>query len=133
MIENAEDLDIVMPMYNLLQYSQNSSMTSGSLWNYYGDITDVGDNASDGKSFIYITKIVGNTPEKPGNEGDTNRLPVPTLNIEVTIPLKYLSNFLKSLDLPLINCEIELDLTWTKDCVLIEQNNNINRCKFCNY
>ena len=122
-----------MPMYNLLQYSQNSSMTSGSLWNYYGDITDVGDNASDGKSFIYKTKIVGNTPERPGNEGDANRLPVPTLNVEVTIPLKYLSNFLKSLDLPLINCEIELDLTWTKDCVLIEQNNNINSCKFCNY
>ena len=53
---------------------------------------------------------------------DVNR---PILNIEVTIPFKYLSNFLGSLDLSLINCEIELDLSWTKDCVLIEQNNNI--------
>ena len=49
----------------------------------------------------------------------------PILNIEVTIPFKYLSNFLRSLDLPLINCEIEPDLSWTKVCVLIEQNNNI--------
>ena len=47
---NAEDLDIVMPMYNVLEYSQNYSITSGSLWNYYRDkINDVNDNASDGK------------------------------------------------------------------------------------
>ena len=47
-------------MYNLLKYSQNYSMTSGSLWNYYRDKTDdVDDNASDGKSFEYRTKIVG--------------------------------------------------------------------------
>ena len=58
LINNAEDLDIVMPMYNLLEYSQNYSMTSGSLWNYYRDkIDDVDDNASDGKSFEYKTKM----------------------------------------------------------------------------
>ena len=56
--DNAENLDIVMPMYNLLEYSQNYSMTSGSLWNYYRDkIDDVDDNASDGKSFEYKTKM----------------------------------------------------------------------------
>ena len=65
-----------------------------SLWNYYRDkIGDVGDDASDGKSFEYKTKKVGNTPERPENEGDANRPPVQTLNVEVTIPLKYLSNF----------------------------------------
>ena len=69
-------------------------------------------------------------PEIPGNEGDTNRPPVPTLHAKVTIPLKYLNNFQKSLELPLINCEIELDLSWTKDYVLIEQNNNITRVNF---
>ena len=69
----AEDLETVMPMYNLLEYSQNYSMTSGSLWNYYGDeIDDVDDNASDCKSFEYKTKIVGNTPERPRNGGDAN-------------------------------------------------------------
>ena len=131
MIDNTEDLDIVMPMYNLLEYNQNYSITSGSLWNYYEDqIDDVDDNASDGKLFIYKTKIVGNTPERPGNEGDANRPPVPTWNIEVTIPLKYLSNFCRYVDLPLINCELELDLSWTKDCVLIEQNNNITVVNF---
>ena len=45
---------------------------------------------------------------------------VPILNVEVTISPKYLSNFWRFLDLPLINCEIELDLSWAKDCVLIE-------------
>ena len=60
LIENTEDLDIVMSMYNLLEYSQNYSMTSGSLWNYYRyEIDDVNDNASDGKSFKYKTKVVG--------------------------------------------------------------------------
>ena len=56
-------------------------MTSGSLWNYYKDeIDDVDDNASDGKSFEYMTKIEGNTPGRPGKEGDANRQPVPSLN-----------------------------------------------------
>ena len=131
MKDNADDLDIAMPMYNLLEYSQNYFMTSGSLWNYHRDkIDDVDDNASDGKSFEYKTKIVGNTPGRPGNKGNANQPPVPTLIVEVTIPLKYFSNFWKSLDSPLINYEIELDLPWTKDCVLIEQNNNITGVNF---
>ena len=55
-----------MPMYNLLKYSQNYSMTSGSLWNYYSDENDdVNGNASDSKSFVYKTKIVGKTPQSP--------------------------------------------------------------------
>ena len=66
LIDNAEHPDIVMPMYNMLEYSQNYSMTSGSLWNFYRDeIDDVDDNASDGKLFNYKTKIVGKTPRRP--------------------------------------------------------------------
>ena len=118
-------------MYNLLEYGQNYSMTSGSLWNYYRDkIDDVDDNAADGKPFNHKTKIVGKTPQRPANEGDANRSPVPTLNVEITIPLKHLSNFWKSLDLPLIDCELQLDLSWKKDCVLMEQNNNITGTNF---
>ena len=135
LIDNLEDLDIVMPMYNLLECSQIYSMRSGSLWNCYRDKTDdVDDNASEGKSFKYKTKIVGKTPQRPAQpnwapqpplttDGSqlprpprTPRLPVPALNVEVTIPLKYLSNFWRFLDLKLINCAIELDLSWTKDC-----------------
>ena len=108
-------------MYNLLEYSQNYSMASGSLWNYYRDgIDDVDDNASDGKLFNYTIKT-GKTTERPRHEGDANRPPAPALNVEVTIPLKYLSNSWRSLNLQLINCEIELDLSWIKDSALIEQ------------
>ena len=74
-------------------------MISESLWNYCRDkIDDVDDNASDCKSFHYKTKIVAKAPQRPGNEGDANRPRVLTLHIEVTIPLKYLSNFWRSLD-----------------------------------
>ena len=115
LIDNAEDLTGML-MLHLLEYSQNYSMISGSLWNCYRDeIDDIDDNASDGKSFKYKTKIVGNTRERPGKEVDANRPPVPSLNVKVTIPLKYLNNFWRSLNLPLINCEIELDLLWTID------------------
>ena len=68
-----------MSMYNLLEYSQNYSMTSGSIWNSYrNEIDDVDDNTSDGKSFEYKTKIVGNTPALPENEGHGNQPQVPT-------------------------------------------------------
>ena len=68
-------------------------MTSGSVWNYNRDeIDDVDNNASDGKSFEYKTKI-GKTLARPGNRGDANRPPVPILNVEVTISFKYLSTF----------------------------------------
>ena len=109
----------------------------GSLWNYYRDkIDDVDDNASDDKSFEYKKKLIGKLPKRPaqpGNEGDADRPPqppVPTLHVEVTITLKYLSNFWRSLDLPLMDCEIELNLLWTKDCVLIQHHNNITGKNF---
>ena len=108
MIDNVEDLDIVMPMYNLSKfwYSQNYSTTSGSLWNYYRDeVYEVDSNAL-GKSFEYKTKIVGKTPARSGNEGDANQSPAPTFNVKATIPFKYLTNFWRSLNLPLINHEI---------------------------
>ena len=121
-----------MPMYNLLEYSHNYSMTSRNLWNYYRDGIDyVNDSASDGKLSNYKTKIVGELPERPpqpGKSGDADQPPqppVPSLNVEVTIPLKYSSNFWRSLDLPLINCEVELALSCKTDSLLIEHNINI--------
>ena len=66
LIDNAGDLDIAMSVYNLLEYSQNYSMTSGSLWNYYRDeIDDIDDDASDGRSFKDKTRIVGKSPKRP--------------------------------------------------------------------
>ena len=71
LIDNVEDLDIVMPMYNLLEYSQNYSMISVSLWNYYRDkIIDIDDSASDDELCEYKTKKVGKIPQRYGNGGD---------------------------------------------------------------
>ena len=78
MIENVEDLHIVMQMYNLLEYSHNYSMTSGSFCNYFsGKIDDVAiaNEDSDSKWFAYKIKITRKTPERPpqpGNPGDAD-------------------------------------------------------------
>ena len=83
------------------------------MWNYYRDESN--DLLStNSESFKYKTSIVGKTPQN--NDSLTNA--------EVVIPLKYLSNFWKSLDIPLINCEIELILTWSKNCVLVDMSVN---------
>ena len=101
-IDNAEDLDVVMPMDNLFEYSRNYEKTAGSLWNYYRDEpSDPLKNKSE--SFKYKTSIVGKTP----NDNDS------LTDAEVFIPLKHLSNFWRHLDITLINCEIELLLTWS--------------------
>ena len=92
-----------MLMNNLLEYSRNYSMPSGNLWNYYRDKiddADVNNSASDGKSFEYKAKIVGKTPERPTQPErhpvdayQPTQLPVLFLNVKLTIPLKYVSNF----------------------------------------
>ena len=65
--DNAQDLDIVMPMYNLIEYTNNYSKTSGSLWQYYKDVPN--DNIADFKSFKFNVKITGKTPDD-GNTKD---------------------------------------------------------------
>ena len=104
-IDNAHEIDIVMPMYNLIEYSDNYSKTCGSLWQYYKD--DPNDNLTDSESFKSKVKIPGTTPAA-GNTED----------VEIIVPLKYLSNFWRTLEMPLINCEVNLILTWSKDCVI---------------
>ena len=93
-----------MPMYNLIEYSDNYSKTYGSLWQYY---KEPGDNLADSESFKSSVKITGNTP----NSGNTK-------DVEVIVPLQYLSNFWKTLEMPLINCEVNLILTWSSTCVI---------------
>ena len=104
-IDNAHDIDIVIPMYNVIEYSDNYSKTSGSLWLYYKD--DSNDNLTDSKSFKSKVKITGKT----SNNGNTK-------DVEIIVPLKYLSNFWRTLEMLLINCEVNLILTWSKDCVI---------------
>ena len=105
-----------MPMYNLIEYGDNYSKTSGSLWQYCkeipavdddGDIVDFnGANATD--SFNFKTKITGQTAADNNNGNIAGRV-----DVEIMVPLKYLSNFWRTLEIPLINCEVELILTWS--------------------
>ena len=128
-IDNAEDLDVVMLMYNLLEYSKNYRKTTGSLWNYYRDEPS-NPLSSNSESFKYKTSITGNTynidekiTDDDGNEVDNPKYDANKVGkneTEVVIPLKYLSNFWRSLNIPLINCEVELILTWSKNCVLAD-------------
>ena len=118
-IDNADGLGVIMSMYNLLEYSKNDKKTAGSLWNYYRDEPS-NPLSSNYKSFKYKTSITENTYDiGAGEEGyDANK--VGKSETEVVIPLKHLSNFWKSLNIPLINCEVELILTWSKNCVLAD-------------
>ena len=93
-----------MPMYNLIEYSDSYAKTSGSLWQYYRD--EPNDNFADSESFKSKTKITGKTPAR-SNEKD----------VEIMVPLKYLSNFWRTLEIPLINCEVNLILAWSSTCV----------------
>ena len=94
-----------MPMYNLIEYSDNYSKISVSLWQYYKD--EPNDNFADSESLKSNIKITGKTPAV-GNEND----------VQIMAPLKYLSNFCRTLEMPLINCELNLILTWSSTCVL---------------
>ena len=114
-IDNAKDIDIVMPMYNLIEYSDNYAKTTGSLWQYCKDIPArvanneiiilSEDNTTD--SFKFKAKSTGQT----GNGG--------TKDVEIMVTLKYLSNFWRTLEMPLINCEVKIILTWSSNCVLV--------------
>ena len=115
-IDNAEYSDIVMPMYNLKEYSDNYSKTFGSLRQFCKDIPAVNDNdaivnfnrGNDTDSFNFKAKTAGQT----NNDGEINE-------VEIMVPLKYLSNFWRALEMSLINCKIELILTWWRNSVII--------------
>ena len=117
-VDTAENLDIVMPIYSLIEYSDNYQDSSASLYQYKRDeppeadaVADLTANNSD--SLKYKIKLLGNVTEVAGDAAGVRRL-----NVKVIIPLKYLSNFFRSLEMPLINCKIKLILTWKKECVL---------------
>ena len=109
-VDTAENLDIVMPMYNLIEYSDNYKRDEPP-----EDDTVANLIVNTSSSFKYKVNLLGN--------------PVPTnlivrRNLKTVVPLKYLSNFFRSLEIPLINCKIKLNLTWKKECVLSNQAGN---------
>ena len=109
-VDTAENLDIVMPMYNLIEYSDNYQDSSATLYQYKRDeppanlANNLATNTS--SSFEYKVNLLGN-PVVVNN--------VAKLNVKIVVPLKYLSNFFRSLEMPLINCKIKLNLTWKKN------------------
>ena len=109
LIEDADDLDIVMPMYNLLEYSKNYRKTIGLLYNYYRDELTNDDNHNfaninvvNSEAFKYKNKITGNTYiVNAGADGyDVNKNG--TRKVELAIPLKYLGNFWRALNIPFL-------------------------------
>ena len=109
-IDTAENLDIVMPMYNLIEYSNNYQDLSATLYQYKRDEPPEGDPipnlaVSNSSSFKYKVELLGD-PVVANN--------IAKRNVKIVVPLKYLSNFFRSLEMPLINCKIKLNLTWKK-------------------
>ena len=115
-----------MSMYNLLEYSKNYRKTIGPLYNYYRDelSNDADDNNFDNsnvvnsEAFKYKNKITGNTynvdADAQGYDVNKNG----RQEVELAIPLKYLGNFWRALNIPLISCEVSLELKWDKNCVI---------------
>ena len=103
-IDDSEDLDLVMPLYNLIEYSSNYSEKARSLWFYFKDEAnnfDV-DNANNCfKHFEYKAKLLENTVAQSA-PNPANRI---LKNAAIAVPLKYLSNFWRSLEMPVINLD----------------------------
>ena len=102
-----------MPLYNLIEYSDNYQDSSATLYQYNRDESPKDDAVADltdvnSSSLKYKISLLGN-PVVANN--------IAKINVKVVVPLKYLSNFFRSLEMPLINCKIKLNLTWKKACV----------------
>ena len=139
-----------MPIYNLLEYSKNHRKTIGSLYNYYRDeLSDDNDNDNfdnikvvNSEAFKYKNKIIGNTynvdstipnPD-PAAAAANPRVANPNYNVNengkkeivFAVPLKYLGNFSRALNIPLISCEVFLELKWNKNCIITSQQIGVN-------
>ena len=119
-VDTAESLDITMPMYNLIEYSDNYQDSSATLYQYTRDEPPEDDAVADltadnSSSLKYKISLLGN-PVVANN--------IARINVKVVLPLKYLSNFFRSLEMPLSSCKIKLSLTWKKECVLSTDDSN---------
>ena len=106
---------MTMPMYNLIEYSDNYSDTSGSLWQFKRDEIE-GNNdltVDNSSSFKYKSNVIGNL-SRAGTK----------TNVKIIVPLKYLSNFWRSLEIPLINCKVQLSLSWYENCMFSSAEND---------
>ena len=103
----------------MLEYSKYYRKAKGGLWNYYGDEPH-NCSSSNSESFKYKTSVTGKAYNLGAGDYGYDANKVDKNEAEMVAQLKHLSNFLRTLDIPLINCEIELILTWPKSCVLAD-------------
>ena len=110
-IDDAQKIDVLMSMYILTEYSKTYLKTSGNLWQYYRDEPALNNNVNiigfptdnNSASFKFKQKITVQT----GNGG--------TKDVEIMVPLKYLSSFWRTMEMPLIS----LQLKWSKKCIIV--------------
>ena len=107
-VDDARDIDVVIPINSLVEYSDIFLKASGNLWQYYRDEPALYNNdaiiefpADNNNSVLF--KFKEKITVKTGNNGGKN--------VKIMVPLKYLSNFGRTLEMSLINCEISLLLT----------------------
>ena len=104
-------------MHNLIEYSDNYSKTSGILWQFCKDIPAVdNDNAIVNFTENNLTDIMSGQTEM------MVRRKFSTKNVEIMVPLKYLSNFWRTREMSFVNCEINLIVTWSKKRVIVSIN-----------
>ena len=135
-VDTADNLDLTMNLYNMLEYSDNYADTTGSLYQYKrpeprdanGNVVNLATTLS---SFKYQSGLVQKQLTTPNSENvsantDTNFANVNRIwkNIKIAVPMKYITNFFRNLELPLINTKLYMELNWTKYSVLCNQNQN---------
>ena len=116
-VDDADFINIAMPMYNLIEYSNNYSDTSGSLWKFRGDEQPINKNGGfinltteNSSSFKQKSNFIGNLVADGADRKKEG--------VKIAVPLKYLSNFWRSLEMPVTNCKIELSLKWYENYAL---------------
>ena len=122
-----------MPMYNLVEYSDNHCDTSGTLWQFKRDelsmdVINPNITIVNSTLFKYKSSLL-----KGSTVVDANRV---FKSIKIAVPLRHLSNIFRSLEMPLINCKIHIELNWTENCVISDDNDEttfkITNCYFIN-
>ena len=119
-IDGAQYIDVVMPIYNLIEYSDNYSKTSGILFHFCRDVPAVDDKDDETIVFTEANATIDSFNPKLKLTGQTGRNG--TKNVEIMIPLKCLYKFWRSLEMPLINCEITLNLIWSENGAIVATN-----------
>ena len=135
-VVTADNLDLTMILYNMVEYSDNYADTTGSLYQYKrpeprGNNDNNVNLGTALSSFKYQSGLVQKQLTTPNSENvqantDPNFANAHRIwkNIKIVVPLKYIGHFFRNLKLPLINTKLYMELNWTTYSVLCNQNQN---------